>query len=801
MFAKDKKKKNRLVLLDAHAILHRGYHALPNFSSPKGEPTGALYGLSAILIKLIGDLNPDYIVACFDMPGPTFRHEAFEEYKATRPAPEDDLIQQMNRARDIFRSFNIPIYQQEGFEADDIIATVVSQSNEKLEDGKLEIIIASGDMDTLQLVDDKRVTVYTLKKGLSDTVLYDESAVKKRFGFSPKLLPDFKGLRGDPSDNIPGVPGIGEKTASSLIQAFGSLEEIYRQLKKNPEAFEKKGFKQRIVNLLKENEEESFFSKELALVRVDVPIVFSVPDRSWNEAVKEEVIGNLFRELGFRTLLERVRKVIAPVDAEPASETLLKREKDGGDETQKVGIGLWLLDSNITNPSLSDILHATETKTISEAKEKINRKLKEQGLWRLYHDIELPLLPILKKAQERGILVDPSQFDFLAKTYRTKLAKLQKSIWKLAGGEFNINSPKQLGEVLFDRLDLQTKGLKKTEGGARSTRESELLKLQGMHPIIDLILSYRETQKLFSTYIEPIPRLADKNNRLHTTFIQTGTTTGRMSSVNPNLQNIPIKGETGKQVRKGFIAGSGYQLAAFDYSQIELRVLAMLSGDETLIKVFERGHDAHASVAAEIFGISESEVTADMRRRAKAVNFGIVYGMGVNSLRKALGSSLAEARLFYENYFREFPKVAEYLASVKKEAAQNGYTKTLFGRRRYFDGIESNIPYIKSAAERMAINAPIQGTATGDIIKGAIVLVDKILRKNGLSKKAFLLLQVHDELVYEINEDSVSGAVPLIKDAMENVLGSYEFDRSLFHPVSLVVDASVGDNWGGMKKI
>ena len=795
-----KEKPKRLVLLDAHAILHRAYHALPDFSSTKGEPTGALYGLSAMLIKIIGDLRPDYIVACYDLPGPTFRHEAYAAYKAQRPKAESDLVSQMKRSRDVFLAFGIPHYEKAGFEADDLLGTVVHQLSKEVAGGLIEIIIASGDMDTLQLVDDKRVQVYTLKKGINDTILYDETAVKERFGFPPALLPDFKGLRGDPSDNIIGIHGIGEKSATTLIKEFGSIEDIYTALKKDPEQFLKRGIKERIVTLLREGEEEALFSKTLAQIRLDAPIAFSLPEKRWEDALDLKKVETLFSELSFRTLFERAKNLVQPVAAqkkelekETGKEILPAEQlrKELPEETTKAGIALWLVDSNMTNPTKEDILQFTHTESLHDAESVLKKELREKNLEKVYYDIELPLIPILEHARERGIAVNVAYLNELSKKYHKKLEQFQKTIFKEAGTEFNVNSPKQLGEILFDKLSLSTKGLRKTQGGARSTKESELLKLAGVHPIIDTILHYREIQKVLSTYIDNIPDMVSSGGRLHTTFVQTGTTTGRFSSINPNLQNIPAQGEMGKEIRRAFVAAKGFSLVSFDYSQIELRVLAVLSGDKDFIQIFQKGKDIHTAVAAEVFNVFEGEVTSDMRRKAKVINFGIIYGMGVTSLQRALQTSRAEAQVFYDNYFNEFPGVATYLQKIKKDAALHGHTTTFFGRRRYVEGIRSRIPYIQSAAERMAVNAPIQGTAA-DIIKMAMARVEQMFEKEKMHTHAHLLLQVHDELVYEIQKDKILTIAPRIKKEMEEIITE---------PVPFTVSVAVGDTWGDMKTI
>ncbi|MEK7556258.1 MAG: DNA polymerase [Patescibacteria group bacterium] len=781
------KAKIRLVLLDAHAIIHRAYHALPEFSTSKGEPTGGLYGVAAMLIKIINELKPDYIAACYDLPKPTFRHEAYKEYKAGRAKAEEALVAQIIRSRDIFEAFNIPIYEKEGFEADDVLGTITEQ----LKDEDVEIVIASGDMDTLQLVDNKKVQVYTLRKGLSDTVMYDEQAVKDRFGFVPKLLTDYKGLRGDPSDNIIGISGIGEKTATTLVQEFGTIEHLYEVLKKDELVFVEKGIKPRIIQLLKDGEEEAEFSKTLATIRRNVPISFTLPPKKWAEAFDIKKVEVLFGELEFRTLLARVKQMFGGADTEEEKVPEEKEEQVAADEgeVKKVAIALWLLRSDITNPTMEDILQYAKAPRFPEAAEKILAQIKKEGLQKIYEEIELPLIPIIKRAEKRGIVVDVVYAGKLSKEYHKELEKIGQRIWKHAGEEFNLNSPKQLGEILFDKMKLIVKGLKKTAGGARSTRESELAKLKGEHPIIDDILLYRELQKLLSTYIDNIPAMVDSSSRLHTTLNQTGTTTGRFSSTNPNLQNIPTSEGMGNAVRDMFIADKGHKLLSFDYSQIEMRILAALAEDEMLINVFKKGEDVHASVAAQVFGVRESEVTKDMRRKAKVINFGIVYGMGVNALRANLGGSRAEAQEFYNSYFAKFPTIAAYFEKVKKEARQKGYTETYFGRRRYFEGILSSIPYIQAAAERQALNAPIQGTAA-DVIKVAMNKADKEIQKAGLSDKVHLILQVHDELIYEVEESTITEAKEVIKKIMENAV---EF------PVPLSVNVAEGGRWGELK--
>lgn len=787
---RNKVKKEKLVLLDAHAILHRAYHALPEFATSQGEPTGALYGFVAMILKIINELKPDHIVACYDLPKPTYRHEVYEGYKSGRAKADNDLITQIERSKDICAALNIPIYSLEGFEADDMLGTIVEQMRGK----GIDIVIASGDMDTMQLVDDDYVKVYTLKKGIQDTVLYNEKAVKERFGFGPELLPDFKGLRGDPSDNIIGIAGIGEKSATDLIQNFGSIENIYKVLKKDRKKLEDKGIKKRIIDLLQEGEEEAKFSKMLATIRRDAPIAFALPDKNWRQGLDLDRALALFESLQFRTLAARFKALVtAGAIMEVVKPDTAKKEEIDPTELEEAKLALWIVDSNITNPELEDILNFAETASFAEAKKIIFDELKKMKGEKIFEEIEKPLVPIVKKMERRGVLIDAAVFKKLRQTYSRKLGELESRIWEEAGTKFNIASPKQLGEVLFDKLNLSVKRQKKTSTGARSTQESELQKMKDAHPIVPLILEYRETSKLLSTYIEPIPKLLDKDSRLHARFVQTGTTTGRMSSINPNLQNIPAGGNGAKAIREAFIAPEGYRFVAFDYSQIELRIAAFLSGDGKLIEIFKNNEDVHSSVAAYVFGVPKDEVTKEMRRKAKVINFGILYGMGVNALTQNLGSDRQTAQEFYNAYFEQFQGLAKYLDEAKQKAAREGFTETFFGRRRYFEGLNSKIPYVKASAERMAINAPIQGTEA-DVIKIAMKRIDDFLVQKGLESKVYLILQIHDELIYEIEENLVESIAPEIKEIMQNVLPLRQTKG-----VPITADYHVGKNWGDME--
>ncbi|HEY4522796.1 MAG TPA: DNA polymerase [Candidatus Paceibacterota bacterium] len=796
------KKKQRLVLLDTHAIIHRAYHALPEFTGPDGSPTGALYGLVSMLIKLISDLEPDYIAACYDLPGPTVRHEAYEAYKGTRAKTDDALSAQITRARAVLEAFSVPLYEREGFEADDLLGTIAHEMKDEV-----DIIIASGDMDTLQLVDDERVRVYMPGRGFGETILYDEQRVVERLGFAPHLIPDYKGLRGDPSDNIKGIPGIGEKTATILVTSFGPIEAMYKTLTKSEKRFVEAGIKPRIIALLKEHEEDARFSKALATIRLDAPIAFALPANHWHEHVSLQKVLVLLEELGFRSLRERARSVLAK-----ASGIVVAEDEEGGGEEDmpaqaasdptllaEAQVMLWLISSEFTNASLDDVLAFTKEHSLEAAHGALEGQLAGLGHVRdVYEHIEKPLIPILRAMEARGVLIDPKALAGLASEYRKELGSFEKKIHKAAGHKFNISSPKQLGDVLFDELALVSPEggrQKKTATGQRSTRESELEKLRGEHPIIDQILEYRELKKLLSTYIDNLPPLLDHEHRLHTQFVQTGTTTGRMASANPNLQNIPLHSERGRAIRRAFVTPRGFTLVALDYSQIELRLAAILSGDEKLCAIFHAGRDVHREVAAMVFGVAPEKVDREMRRRAKVINFGILYGMGVNALRAQLSSTTAEAHRFLDDYFHTFTMLAQYLEKTKGFARKHGYTETLFGRRRQFPEMKSSLPYVRAQAERMAINAPLQGTQA-DIIKLAMVKIDDDLCAQGVREDAHLLLQVHDELVYEIKTKQVSTLATRIKAIMEGVMADQET-----HGVPILAEMKSGPNWGEMQPL
>lgn len=738
---KDKKRKKVLLIIDANSLLHRAFHALPPFATPKGEMVNAVYGFFSIFLKVIKEVEPEYIAAAFDVLGPTFRDKKFKEYKAKRAKAPDELYSQIPKIKEVLTAFNVPVYEKEGFEADDIIGTIAKKAPKLQVHPTLQTIILSGDMDHLQLVNET-TKVYTFKKGFQDSLVYDKTQVAKRFsGLSPSQLIDWKGLRGDPSDNIPGVPGIGEKTATQLLFDFGSLENLYKALLSTA-AQEK--IKPRIVKLLLDNKEYAAVSKELATIDTKVPLKLHLKDLAWKGFEKKEVEA-LFLRFGFRSLLSRLNEAVG--------------EKE---EQQEQG---------------------------DEAAQKIERFFQEGVFSEQIYELELALAPVLRGMEETGIAIDLTFFKNLSKELKANVQKLEHSITKKAGKDFNINSPKQLSEVLFEHLELSWKGLHKTPGGVVSTASSELEKLQHANPIVKEVLQYRELAKLQNTYVTPLPELADQKGRVHTHFDQLGAATGRLSSSGPNLQNIPLQGEWGQKIRKGFIAKKGFELVSLDYSQVELRIASHIAKEERMQEVFLQGRDIHRETAARVFGVKESNVTEEMRFRAKALNFGILYGMGVRGFSQSAGVPYEEAENFIENYFVQFPHIAQYMQDTIASTKELGYAETLFGRKRYLPDIHSTTPHIRAAAERVAINHPIQGTQA-DIIKMAMVKIAKEL--NLQQEDCRMLLQIHDELLFEIRSDIVKKRAQEIATLMENVVSL---------TVPLLVKKSFGASWGSQKNM
>jgi DNA polymerase-1 len=776
---KTKDTRTTIVLLDAHAILHRGFHAMSGFATRDGRPTGALYGFLMMVLRIYEEISPDYIAACFDLPKPTFRHVSYEGYKAGRAKTDDALIEQIKESRHLCEALCIPVYECEGFEADDLLGTIAEQlKTEK----NTRIIIASGDMDTLQLVSDDTVTVYTMKKG-TEVALYNEEAVIERFGFGPELIPDYKGLRGDPSDNIPGIAGIGDKTATDLIKAYGSVESIYKQIKKKREQLLLDGFKERVVKLVEEGEEEATFSKTLATIRRDAPCTYQKPEKPWLESIDLARYEEMCDKYEFRSLRSRMQLI----QGQPAMAEASPLEDIVGDELEELRVMVHLLHSEMTNAPIEDIRNVTGKKTYQEIRDTLEDELKKEGLVELFETVEKPLMPIIREMERNGITLDKKQMTLLSEHLHIEVKKLEKEIYKLAGLEFTISSPKQLGEVLYEKLALGGK-IRRTATGAKSTNAHELEKIREEHPIVEKILEYREMTKLLSTYIDSLPTYVREDGRIHAHFIQTGAGTGRFACTDPNLQNLPVKSELGQKVKEAFVAGKGQVLLSCDYAQIDLRAAAMLSGDKNLIEIFEKKVDVHTGTAARMFGVPEEEVTSEMRRKAKAINFGILYGMGVTSLKEGMKVERKEAQEFYDQYKATFHRLMDYLEEVKAYAWKHGYTETLLGRRREVPLLKSPLPFLRAQGERIAINAPVQGTSA-DILKLAMLDAHKFIVDEKLEGKVKLCLQIHDELVFEMDKEIAEAAADKLVDVLEGVLV-----RRKLSDLPLVVSRSIGAN-------
>ncbi len=895
-------KKQNFVIIDGNAIIHRAYHALPPLTARDGTVVNAVYGFTSMLLKVLNHLKPDYLAVSFDLPGGTFRDEIYEDYKATRVKADQELYDQIPLAHEVVEAFDIPIYTKEGYEADDVIGTITHKTK-KLKVKGITSIIVSGDKDLLQLVDDQKVEVYLLRKGISEYELYDDKAVEERFGFGPEYIVDFKSLMGDSSDNIPGVAGVGKKTATDLIQKVGGLDKIYKNLDK----LEDFGIKGSVKKKLEADEDNARMSKELAQIHTDVKdIKFSIKDCVVSELNIEE-IKELFKKFEFYSLINRLPGVKASerkasksskkektrnIELDELVSSLKKAESfyckevlDGKDlfsdklrglvfvtggessflelnwlpgktEIQKkdlksfnqifsdqektlvghdlkkliksldvFGLGVenqlfdvmvasYIIDSSSRNHDLASVvlretgkeLHksneqgtlfgvdpsvvATHGSYILEVQEKQVEKLKKDANLGLFEKIEMPLIPVLAEMEFNGIAVDSKLLNGLSERATSTINKLNKKIWKEAGEEFNVASSVQLREILFEKMELPTEGIKKGKTGY-STASSELEKLRGFSPVIEMIEEFREVSKLQNTYTDVLPGLVNKNTRrIHTTFNQAVTTTGRLSSSDPNLQNIPIRTELGREIRNAFVSEKGNTLIAADYSQIELRIVASLAQDKTLLEIFKKGEDVHKATAAAINGVPLKDVTKEMRSAAKEVNFGVLYGMGAFGLSMRTGIPAWQAKEFIEKYFEKFSGVKKYLDQTLKFAKKEGYVETLFGRRRYIVELKSQNYQIRSAGERMAINMPIQGTAA-DLMKMAMIKVfQKIKEIKNYRQKIRMILQVHDELVLEVGKGMEKEISELVKEEMENV-------TELRVPIEVHVGA--GKSWGGIK--
>ena len=860
----------KLLILDSNSILNRAFYGVRYLSAKDGTPTNAIYGFLNILLKLIKEQEPDYICAAFDVKAPTFRHKQYEGYKAQRKPMPEGLAAQMPLAKDVLRAMGVTILEKEGYEADDIIGTVARLC----EESEISCFIATGDKDDLQLASDKTKVILTVtKSGYNETIIYDDKAVKEKYHVTPTEFIDVKALMGDPSDNIPGVKGVGEKTAMSLIEKHHSIEYIYENI-------DDIGLKGAMLQKMKDGRKMAFMSKELATINRNTPIEFNAEecvfdgfenngelyeilkrlelnsiikklDLSGGDNVKEseDIFKDFSYQVGDKNMISGDKvTVVLDFDGDNISSAavgagnnaVVLNEQDDikelleDDSIAKVmfdvkeaivklngridiknisddtAIAAYLVDpakneytiEKLASEYFGTVIEKPEVKQLSllddvetdrseylakcavalgVLNERIGDKIKENGQEKLYQEVELPLVTVLAHLEINGFLVDDNQLKEFADKLGEKIDALTNEIYMLAGEEFNINSPKQLGVILFEKLEL--KPVKKTKTGY-ATNADVLEKLRDKHPIVNFIMEYRQLAKLKSTYCDGLTAVVNPNtHRIHSVFTQTVTVTGRLSSTEPNLQNIPTRTELGREIRKMFVAKEGYVLVDADYSQIELRVLAHIANDETMINAFRNNEDIHAVTASQVLGIPLEDVTKEQRSSAKAVNFGIVYGIGEFSLAQDLHISVKEAKAYIESYLEKYHGVRNYMESIKEQAKKDGYVKTMLNRIRYIPELKSPNYNIRQFGERVALNTPIQGTAA-DIIKLAMVRVDNRLINEGLKSK--LILQVHDELIVEAHKDEVDKVKQILSEEMQ---GAMELN------VPLKVDMSTGHSW------
>lgn len=860
----------KLLILDSNSILNRAFYGVRYLSAKDGTPTNAIYGFLNILLKLIKEQEPDYICAAFDVKAPTFRHKQYEGYKAQRKPMPEGLAAQMPLAKDVLRAMGVTILEKEGYEADDIIGTVARLC----EESEISCFIATGDKDDLQLASDKTKVILTVtKSGYNETIIYDDKAVKEKYHVTPTEFIDVKALMGDPSDNIPGVKGVGEKTAMSLIEKHHSIEYIYENI-------DDIGLKGAMLQKMKDGREMAFMSKELATINRNTPIEFNAEkcvfdgfenngelyeilkrlelnsiikklDLSGVDNVKEneDIFKDFSYQVGDKNMISGDKvTVVLDFDGDNISSAavgagnnaVVLNEQDDvkelleDDSIAKVmfdvkeaivklncridikniaddtAIAAYLVDpakneytiEKLASEYFGTVIEKPEVKQLSllddvetdrseylakcavalgVLNERIGDKIKENGQEKLYQEVELPLVTVLAHLEINGFLVDDHQLKEFADKLGEKIDALTNEIYMLAGEEFNINSPKQLGVILFEKLEL--KPVKKTKTGY-ATNADVLEKLRDKHPIVNFIMEYRQLAKLKSTYCDGLRAVVNPNtHRIHSVFTQTVTVTGRLSSTEPNLQNIPTRTELGREIRKMFVAKEGYVLVDADYSQIELRVLAHIANDETMINAFRNNEDIHAVTASQVLGIPLEDVTKEQRSSAKAVNFGIVYGIGEFSLAQDLHISVKEAKAYIESYLEKYHGVRNYMESIKEQAKKDGYVKTMLNRIRYIPELKSPNYNIRQFGERVALNTPIQGTAA-DIIKLAMVRVDNRLINEGLKSK--LILQVHDELIVEAHKDEVDKVKQILSEEMQSAM---ELN------VPLKVDMSTGHSW------
>lgn len=780
----------RLVLIDGKSVFYRGYYAMGALSLPDGTPTGGVYGFAAIAMEIVHKLNPTKVVVAWDSPTSMAQRKLiYAEYKAGRVKPGEDFYTQIPLLKELIQDLGWGFAEIPEYEADDIIGTLSREADEA---GDWETFIISSDLDMLQIVDDN-THMWRILKGFTNIEQMDIPEIEAKYGVKKSQFLDLKALKGDASDNIPGVPGIGEKTAAKLLNEYGDLDGIYNNIDKISGSTRTK---------LEAGKDSAYLSKKLAKIMFNAPIQLSdLPDFIIDrtkiiEGLKKLEFNSLIRKVGNETDLGVPETIRDDRYATSRESTILNSPNgiiigwdikslmhDNKDIAEKILAGkpFWDLGQAafLINPLLRD--QPTLVVPEEEYAKQYEELQKTPRLYGVLTKLDLPLIPILYKMEKKGMLVDRTYFKNLHKEYVEEVSRLEKDVWKLAGKEFNLNSPIQLSEVLFTDLRLPTKGIKKTSRGY-STGAKELEKLKDLHPVVGKIIEYREAAKLLSTYIIPIPDLADAESRIHTTFTQNVTATGRLSSKDPNLQNIPVRTDEGKRIRTGFIAPKGRVLISADYSQFELRLAAVLSGDKALVEDFNNDVDIHTKTASEAFHVPIDKVTKAERRAAKVVNFGILYGMSTKGLVDASGMSFAEAQNFINNYFVLRTPIKQKLEDILRKAREDGYVETFYGRRRPTPDVKSSNFIIRQAAERAAANMPIQGTEA-DLMKRAMIKVDQALPKG-----AELVMQVHDSLIVECDEKVADEVADILKHEMESVAPEL--------PIKLAVEVTIGKNWG-----
>lgn len=782
----------KLLLIDAYAMIFRAYYAFiraPRMNS-KGENTSAIFGFAVTLEDLLKKINPSHVGVAFDPAGGTFRHEAYEQYKAQRPETPEDIRKAVPVIKNILEAMNIPVLEVPGFEADDVIGTLAKKG----EQAGFEVFMATPDKDYGQLVSE-HVFMYR-PRHTGGFELMGPKEVCEKYGLNNKdQVIDLLGLMGDASDNIPGCKGVGEKTAVALLQQFGSIENMLAHTDEIKGALRTK---------VESQVEQINFSKFLATIRTDVPVALDESLLAKKEP-NIDALTAIYQDLEFNTLLKKLTPVSTP--STPSSASIVSgvskssRASKPSDPAQLDLFGSFDQQPTANSQEPTATLDSIEARlcqyllnpevAFNPYKEPDWEALKaDQALWKLYNDVELPLVPVLREMEAAGVRIDVAKLKQAETMLTEELNTLEQNIYNLAGGEFNINSPRQVGELLFDKLKLDAKA-KKSKTGQYSTSEEVLMALKEKHPVVGAILDYRALNKLITTYISALPGYIATDGKIHTTYNQTVTATGRLSSSNPNLQNLPIRSERGRFIREAVIPDEGCLFLSADYSQIELRLMAHFSQDEHLLAAFRNGQDVHAATAAKIFGIPIEQVTKDQRRQAKTANFGIIYGISAFGLAQQLDCSRTEAKQLIDDYFAAFPRVIQYIEAQKELARQKGYAETLFGRKRYLPDINSNNPTVRSFAERNAVNAPIQGTAA-DIIKIAMVSIHRRLKElnghmiNGQMVNAQMIMQVHDELNFNVPAEQIDRVREIVVSEMQNAVRL---------SIPLIAECGVGNNW------